>query len=92
MNIHTSNLHYFCTACGYIFCDTCTTHRIIVPALDTKTPERVCDNCYTKLHSQTLASVFQNDNQYTQRTTMTNFETGNSSTRKYFSLSHSTVN
>ncbi|CAF2386554.1 unnamed protein product [Rotaria sp. Silwood2] len=60
-------VHIFFTACGNIFCDTCTTHRAIVPFLDNKTLERVCNNCYDKLQSSTLSSVFQNNYAHTQK-------------------------
>lgn len=44
--------HFFSIACGHIFCDACTPHRAIVPLLDIKTPERVCDHCYNKLQHE----------------------------------------
>jgi hypothetical protein len=68
-------MYNFYIACGCIFCDTCTTHRSIVPLLDIKTPERVCDNCYHRLQSQTLSSVFQNNNLFTQPTHLNEYET-----------------
>ena len=54
-------------ACGHVFCDTCTTHRRVVPWIDTKRPVRVCNNCNDKLQSQTLSSVFQNNHLYSQQ-------------------------
>jgi hypothetical protein len=67
----------FILACGYIFCDTCTKHRTIIPLLDNNTPERVCDDCYHNLQSQTLSSIFQNNNFSTQRTPITEYATNN---------------
>jgi len=51
---------------------------MIVPLLDNKTPERVCDNCYEKLQSQTLSSIFQNNNFSAQQTHATEYATNNS--------------
>lgn len=36
----------FSRACGNIFCNGCTRHRLPLPYLGYKTPERVCDRCY----------------------------------------------
>lgn len=33
-------------ACGHVFCDTCTTHRRVVPWIDTEKPMRVCSTCF----------------------------------------------
>lgn len=47
-------------ACGYIFCDSCTNYRAIIPSLNSTTPERVCRDCHEKiLPVKPLA--FQND-------------------------------
>lgn len=32
-------------ACGHVFCDTCTTHRRIIPWIDTEKAVRVCNIC-----------------------------------------------
>ncbi|UJR36247.1 hypothetical protein I4U23_028979 [Adineta vaga] len=66
---------HHCRACGYIFCDTCTTHRTIVPLLDNTTLERVCDECYRKLQAQTLSSIFQNNDLNSQRIHSLDYET-----------------
>jgi len=34
-----------CLGCGHVFCDTCTTHRRVVPWIDTEAAVRVCNNC-----------------------------------------------
>ena len=49
----------------------------IVPLFDNKILERVCDNCYDKLQSQTLLSIFENNNFSTQRTHLTEYATNN---------------
>ncbi|CAF1662574.1 unnamed protein product, partial [Adineta ricciae] len=59
---------HHCRVCGYIFCDTCTTHRAVVPLLETTTPERVCDQCFRKLQSHTLSLIFQTNDANSQRT------------------------
>ena len=65
------HIFFVLIACGYTFCDTCTSHRIAVPLLDTQTPERVCDNCYEQIQSRTLSSVLRNVNsQYQEEQTM----------------------
>jgi hypothetical protein len=39
--------------------------------LDSTTPERVCDGCYQNIQSQTLSSIFQNNNLQAQGDQMT---------------------
>ena len=70
-------------------------HRTVVPFLDIKTPERVCNSCYDKLQSKTLSSIFQNNDIYTQQTHSIDYETtnsdgsaSNSPSSKYFSNIH----
>ncbi|CAF0821626.1 unnamed protein product [Adineta steineri] len=70
---------HHCRACGHIFCDTCTKNRAIVPLLDTKKAERVCDNCYHELQSQTLSSIFQNNHLNTQQTPSIDYGASNTS-------------
>ena len=36
-------------ACGNIFCNGCTRHRLPLPYLGYKTPERVCDRCFVSV-------------------------------------------
>ena len=50
-------------ACGQIFCDTCTTHRAVVPLLASNTAERVCDECYREFKAHLLSPTYQSNHQ-----------------------------
>ena len=38
----------FTRACGQIFCNECSSHRIHLMKLGYNKPERVCDRCFIK--------------------------------------------
>lgn len=42
----------YCRACGQIFCNDCSSHRIVLTRLGYKNQERVCDRCYTKYRDE----------------------------------------
>ncbi|CAM4913980.1 unnamed protein product [Rotaria socialis] len=48
---------HHCRMCGHVFCDTCTTRRLIVPWIDTENPVRVCVNCYDNPKAQALFDI-----------------------------------
>ncbi|CAM4930270.1 unnamed protein product [Rotaria socialis] len=66
---------HHCRACGNIFCDTCTTHRTIVPLVDIKTPKRVCDECFERIQSDTLSSSSRNHSKCTREKNVSEDET-----------------
>lgn len=80
LNHKTNPLFFPNIVCGDIFCDTCTKHSASIPLLDDKTPKRVCDQCYQKLQSQTLSSVFQNNTNSPPRTNSPDYTTNNHET------------
>ena len=49
-NVLIFHLQHHCRACGRIFCNDCTKHRIALSHLGYYMPVRVCDECYSKLH------------------------------------------
>ena len=53
-------LKHYCRACGYIFCNNCTTKRAKLKYEDDKY-RRVCDGCYGQLKGKGKKS---NDNQH----------------------------
>ncbi|KAJ3070890.1 hypothetical protein HDU98_006091 [Podochytrium sp. JEL0797] len=46
---------HHCRWCGFIFCDTCTPRRALLSDTgapdSTATPQRVCETCYTHIHT-----------------------------------------
>lgn len=41
---------HHCRSCGHIFCNDCSKHKVPIPHLGYSIPQRVCDECYRKLH------------------------------------------
>ena len=41
-------------ACGHVFCDTCTSHRRVVPWIDSEQRVRVCNTCYGQTKSRPI--------------------------------------
>ncbi|XP_028414380.1 uncharacterized protein LOC114537531 [Dendronephthya gigantea] len=46
------NRRHHCRACGQIFCNDCSLHRITLSRLGYKNQERVCDRCYIKYRDE----------------------------------------
>jgi len=74
---------HHCRACGHVFCDTCTTHRRVVPWIDSEKPVRVCNNCYgspksrpSSLISNSSSLSTEKDKQYSQKPKISGYETG----------------
>lgn len=44
-------------ACGHVFCDTCTSHRRVVPWIDGEQRVRVCNACYGQPKSRPSSSI-----------------------------------
>ena len=44
----------FFLACGHVFCDTCTSHRRIVPWIDSEQSVRVCNSCFGQPKSRPI--------------------------------------
>ena len=51
---HTHTLpqytQHHCRSCGHIFCHDCSKHKITIDHLGYSSPQRVCDECFRKLH------------------------------------------
>eukprot|EP00735_Rhodelphis_limneticus_P014967 TRINITY_DN908_c0_g1::TRINITY_DN908_c0_g1_i2::g.16091::m.16091 TRINITY_DN908_c0_g1::TRINITY_DN908_c0_g1_i2::g.16091 ORF type:complete len:664 (-),score=187.68,sp/Q69ZL1/FGD6_MOUSE/31.84/3e-51,sp/Q69ZL1/FGD6_MOUSE/28.76/7e-21,sp/Q69ZL1/FGD6_MOUSE/43.48/4e-10,FYVE/PF01363.16/1.7e-18,FYVE/PF01363.16/4.2e-14,FYVE/PF01363.16/1.1e-20,RhoGEF/PF00621.15/2.3e-35,RhoGEF/PF00621.15/4e+03,PH/PF00169.24/1e-06,PH/PF00169.24/0.0063,FYVE_2/PF02318.11/0.02,FYVE_2/PF02318.11/0.0019,FYVE_2/PF02318.11/0.00011,zf-B_ len=45
------NRRHHCRNCGDCICDSCSSQRIHIPHLKISTAVRVCDQCYTTIHS-----------------------------------------
>ncbi|CAB4035881.1 myotubularin-related 2-like, partial [Paramuricea clavata] len=42
------NRRHHCRACGQVFCNECSSHRVCLLKLGYTKQERVCDRCYIK--------------------------------------------
>eukprot|EP00732_Lithocolla_globosa_P005677 Lithocolla_globosa_v1_NODE_6037_length_1145_cov_142.715596.p1 type:complete len:316 gc:universal NODE_6037_length_1145_cov_142.715596:63-1010(+) len=44
----TFNRRHHCRSCGKIACGACTANKIVLPSVDEKKPQRVCDICFAQ--------------------------------------------